>query len=121
MTTPQQPTPQPIYPRDLGLALDRTYNHYVGYVDGKFEALAAQMRIGFADALARDEALVKRIETLETTMQTVIQVQREILAAIQEMRQEMRTGFASLDEKINELTARVVKLEGGLPPAANDA
>lgn len=36
----------------------------------------------------------------------------------QNILQEMHTGFAALDEKINELTARVVNLEGGLPPIA---
>jgi hypothetical protein len=114
MATPQpQPGQQPVYQRDLNYALDRVHNRFVEYANAKDEALASQMRVGFTDSFNRDEGLLRRIESVEATQKTIIDT-------LQLLRQEMRAGFASLDEKINELTARVVKLEGGFPPNEHD-
>jgi chromosome segregation ATPase len=128
MASPQpqpQPPPQPIYPYDLNLALDRVHNRFVEYADARDGALASQMRVGFAEAYQRDEVLLKRIENLETTVKTVIDLQREMMSSMQAMHQsilqEMHTGFSALNEKINELTTRVVKLEGGLPPTITES
>jgi predicted nucleic acid-binding Zn-ribbon protein len=143
---PQSPPPQPIYPYDLNLALDRVHTKFVEYARGNDEALAAQMRIGFAEsqmrddaltaqmragfaeAYSRDDALLRRIENLEATVKTVIEIQRETIAAVQEVRQEVRemhqemhTSFSALNEKVNELSTRVMKLEGGLPPTITES
>ncbi len=131
MTTPQpqaQPPSQPVYQRDLGLILDRVHNKFVEYANAKDEALAVQMRIGFAEsynrdmeAFNRDEALRHRVENVERRLENVESTQQIIIDTLQLLRQEVRAGFGALDEKINELTARVVKLEGGLPPTESQS
>ncbi len=106
------------------------HTKFVEYARGNDEALAVLMRVGFAEAQARDDALLRRVEALEANQKfiidTLLKIQQSISESRQEsrqkaqdMRQEMRAGFAALDEKINELTARVVHLEGGLPPPAS--
>ncbi|MBA2680452.1 MAG: hypothetical protein H0U76_18895 [Ktedonobacteraceae bacterium] len=119
MTTPQsqaQPPSQPVYQRDLSLILDRVHNKFVEYANAKDEALAVQMRIGFAESYNRDEALHHRIENVERRLENVESTQQIIIDTLQLLRQEVRAGFGALDEKINELTTRVVKLERGIPP-----
>jgi hypothetical protein len=110
MATPQPQQPQqPIYQRDLNYALDRVHNRFVEYANAKDEALASQMRVGFTDSYNRDEALRVRVERVEATQQVIIDT-------LQLLRQEVRAGFAALDEKYNELNVRMLKLEGREPP-----
>jgi len=124
MASPQpQPPQQPVYQRDLSLILDRVHTKFVEYANAKDDALAAQMRVGFAEAYQRDDALLKRIENVETTLKTVIDLQREMMntmqsmqQTIQAMQQDINNGFASLNERFNEMNARVLKLEGREPP-----
>ena len=118
MATPQPPPPpqQPIYQRDLSLILDRVHTKFVEYARSNDEVIAAQMWVGYAESQARDDALLRRVEALETNQKFIIDTLLKIQQDISESRQEMRAGFAALDEKINELTRRVVHLEGGLPP-----
>lgn len=86
------------------------------------DGIINQISVDRQESRMRDDALLKRIENVEATLKTVIDLQREMMNSMQAMQQnilqEMHTGFAALDEKINELTARVVNLEGGLPPIA---
>ncbi|MBA2681719.1 MAG: hypothetical protein H0U76_25400 [Ktedonobacteraceae bacterium] len=136
MATPQpQPQPQqPLFAADLNTFLERHFVRVTSYFDDRFrgndarmDGILAQMKLDRQDSQARDDALATqirngfaeaftRIGTLETTMKTVIDLQREMLNAIQSIQQEVRAGFTNLDEKVNEITMRVVKLEGGLPP-----
>ncbi len=121
MAAPQQPPPQPIYPRDLNLALDRVFTRFVEYANSNNEALAAQMRIGFAESYARDDALLKRIESSENTQRVIIDTQREIIATMQRMQQQITDGFAAQAERHNELMVRVERLERNSNPPATES
>ncbi|MBA3825607.1 MAG: hypothetical protein H0X24_17135 [Ktedonobacterales bacterium] len=68
---PQSTPPQPVYPRDLNYALDRVHTRFVEYANAKDDALAAQMRVGFAESYNRDEGLHRRVENLENGMQAL--------------------------------------------------
>ncbi len=120
MAAPQQPPPQPIYPRDLTLALDRVFTRFVEYANSNNEALAAQMRIGFAESYARDDALLKRIESSENTQRVIIDTLTTLASnftqAIDGLRAEMREGFAAQAERHNELMVRVERLERNSNP-----
>src|SRR5262249_41115835 len=104
MTTPQpQPSSQPVYQRDLNLILDRVHNKFVEYANAKDEALAVQMRIGFAEsynrdveAFNRDEALrhridniEKRLDNIEGRLDNVESTQQIIIDTLQLLRQEV--------------------------------
>jgi hypothetical protein len=94
MATPQpQPPSQPVYHRELGLILDRVHNRFVDYANAKDESLASQMRVGFAEAYNRDEALLKRVENIESGMQSIA-----------------NTNLA-LAERVSTLTERVATIE----------
>ena len=132
---PQSQPPQPIYAADLNFFLERHFARTTSYFDDRFrgndarmDGIISQMAIDRQESRIRDDALLKRIENLEATVKTVIDLQREMMSTMQtmqqeirEMRQEMHTGFSALNEKINELTTRVVKLEGGLPPTITES
>jgi len=97
MATPQQQPQQPIYPRDLSLALDRNFAKFTSYTSARFEELGAHMRIADEEALIRDNDLARAVQALMVTLN--------------DMRQEMREGFAAQAERHNELMMRVDKLE----------
>jgi hypothetical protein len=132
MAAQPQPPQQPIYPDQLSFALDRLYARLTTYVDARVEAVSVQMRIDRQEAVARDEALLKRIENVEATQKVIIDTQREMIGTIQaitqelremrqemrgmqqemrEMRQEMRDGFAAQAERMGELAVRIERLE----------
>lgn len=121
---------QPIFPDQLGQAMDRLFLRLTSFVNGQVDAVLTQMRVEKQDAFARDEgiltqlridreqsrardeALLKRVEGVEATQQRII----EMLTAIQG---EMREGFAAQAERHNELMVRVERLErGNNPPPA---
>jgi hypothetical protein len=134
MATPQ-PQPagqQPIYAAELNFMLERHFARITSYFDDRFRGTDAridgiinQISVDRQESQMRDDALLKRIQNVENTQKVMIDMQRDMMNTmqtmqqeIQSMRQEIRTGFTNLDEKVNELSMRVVKLEGGLPPAS---
>ena len=127
---PQSPPPQPIYPRDLNYALDRIHNRFVEYADAKDGALAAQMRVGFAEAynrdmeaFQRDDALLRRIENVESGItalaNTVLSIverissieatQRSMEAMQQTMLQLIKDLHAEAMEAINDLRPKNIE------------
>ena len=109
---------QPIYPNELKYELDRQFNRMTAYEDAQRDAIMSQMRVGFAESLARDDALLKRIENIESNQKVVIDMQRDMLTTMQTMRQEMQTmrqemqdRFTEQAERHNELMVRVSKIE----------
>ena len=92
MATPQQQPQQPIYPRDLSLALDRNFAKFTSYTSARFEELGAHMRIADEEALIRDNDLARAVQALMVTLNDMRQEMRD-------MRQEMREGFAAQAER----------------------
>ena len=111
MATPQQQPQQPIYPHDLSIALDRNFNKFTSYTSSRFEELGAQMRIADDEALIRDNDLARAVLRLGERVSNVETTQQAIITTLNEMRQEMRDGFAAQAERHNELMIRVDKLE----------
>ena len=75
-----------------------------------------------ADAILKlGQQLGQRIGNLETRATNVEATQTVIIDTLTAMRQEIQDGFTAQREQINELTARVVKLEGGIPPTAKES
>ena len=111
MATPQPQPQQPIYPRELNLALDRNFSKFTSYTDSRFEQLAAQMRIANEESFIRDNDLANAVLRLGERVSNVETTQQAIITTLNEMRQEMRDGFAAQAERHNELMIRVDKLE----------
>ena len=136
---PQSQPQQPIYItiNELNSALDKQYTKMVAYTDARIDALITQMRVFRDESLARDnelregmkalaDAILKlgqqlgqRIGNLETRVTNVETTQTVIIDTLTAMRQEIQDGFTAQREQVNELTARIVKLEGGIPPAVS--
>jgi hypothetical protein len=111
MATPQQTPQQPIYPRDLNLALDRNFTKFTTYTDSRFEALAAQMRIANEESIIRDTDLANAILRLTERVSKIENTQVNVLKTLGEIQQQIADGFAAQAERHNELMARVGKLE----------
>jgi len=118
MATPQQQPQQPIYPRDLSLALDRNFAKFTSYTSARFEELGAHMRIADEEALIRDNDLARavlrlgeRLTSVETRLTNVETTQQAILNILVTMQEQIKEGFAAQAERHNELMVRVDKLE----------
>ncbi|MBA3823850.1 MAG: hypothetical protein H0X24_08130 [Ktedonobacterales bacterium] len=125
---PQQPS-QPVYQRDLGIILDRVHNKFVDYANAKDEALASQMRVGFAEAYnrdmeayQRDEALLKRVESVETGMQSVANTTlalAERVSILTERVTVIETTQQTIIQLIQTLHAQVMESINDLRPKDN--
>jgi uncharacterized protein YoxC len=126
--TPQPPQqPQPIYPNEFNLAVDRLYARLASYVDSRLDPIVVQMRVDRQDAQARDDALLRRLDALTATVQgqsavqqNLVTITQGLVTAVQELQagqralqQQISDGFAMLSERLNELVVRVERLEGG--------
>ncbi len=123
MATPQPTPQQPIYPDQLRFELDRVYNRITDYVEIRIEKVLSQMRVDRQESVIRDEGLLRRIENMdqrlervESTQRVIIDTQREIIASLQSMQQQMSDGFAAQAERHNELMVRVERLERNSNP-----
>ena len=139
---------QPVYPDEFHFEMDRLYGRLTDYVDALLGKAMVQMRVDRQESKMRDEMLLKRIETVEATQTTIIDMQRSIVetltklttqqtaiveqqtamiaqqAAIVErldsLQEQMRDGFAAQGERISELAMRVERLERGNHPSNNE-
>lgn len=98
MATPQPTPQQPIYAVELNFLLDRHFARLTSYIDDRFrgsdariDGIINQMRVDRQEAIARDDALLKRIEGVEGTQKVTIDMQRELLAAVQTLQLGMQT------------------------------
>ncbi len=109
---PQPPSqPQPIYPRDLNLALDKIHTRFVEYANAKDDALAAQMRVGFAEAYNRDEALAAQ---MRAGFAEAFQRDEALLKRVENIEsgtQSIANTTLALAERVSTLTERVVTIE----------
>ncbi len=138
---------QPFQPREP-TDYDRLFGRITIYIDARLDAITNQMRLGFAEAYARDDALLKRIENVENMQKIIIDMQREMIGTMQTMQQtmqtmqqtmqtmqqtmqtlqatqqamqqEMREGFAAQAERHNELMVRVERLERNSNPPTGE-
>ena len=136
---PQQP--QPIYPNEFNLAVDRLYARLASYVDSRLDPIVVQMRVDRQDAQARDDAIFRRLDTLTgavqgqgaalqnltatvqgqgAVQQNLVTITQGLVTAVQELQavqhalqQQITDGFAMLSERLNELVVRVERLERG--------
>lgn len=103
MAASQQPTPQPIYPYDLNLAMDRVYNRITTYFDARFDKVMTEIRV-----LQADIAEVKEEEQRQNDRMTALaSFQRTMMDASKaqtaDLLQIIRDLHAEAMEAINEL------------------
>lgn len=108
---------QPIYPDELRFELDSQFSRITDYFDARFEKVLTQMRVDRREAFARDETLLKRLETVENGIRTLA----DVALKLTQKSTDLETAQQTTLQVIRDLHAEAMEAINELRPKGNDA